>query len=265
MFTGGAAATGGATGSAACTWDSTVRSGTFTEYYFSQGEYQSNGYYETACGYYGTETTTNSWNSVDTVISTANTSPASNTYFAAIPSDTSGNWPFSSCGACIEFTGSNGTKVIATIIDECPTNGGQNPHCLETNHLDLSTSLFGATMVPSGQANTGGDPSGGSWKYIACPITNHIMVHFNNGYTGQIYIQNAIFPVKSGTANNSALTQSTYGYWSASGVSEMRGASLVLTDIEGHTVTGTIPSGASATATAVDIGVQFPSPGSCPL
>ena len=203
---------------------------------------------------------------MDTVINIASTSPASNTYFAAIPSEAnSTTWPISSCGACIEFTGSNGTKVIATIIDECPTSGGANPHCLETNHLDLSTSLFGATMVPSGQSNTGGDPSGGSWQYIACPITNHIMVAFNNSYTGDIYIQNTIFPVKSGTANNSALTQSTYGYWSASGVNDMRGATLVLTDVEGHTVTGTIPSGASATATAIDIGVQFPSPGSCSL
>jgi hypothetical protein len=202
---------------------------------------------------------------MDPVISTANTSPAKNTYFAAIPSDTLGNWPVSSCGACIEVTGSNGTKVIATVIDECPTTNGNNKPCLDVNHLDLSTALFGATMVAAGQPNNGGNLSGGSWKYIACPISNNIMVHFNNGYTGDIYIQNMIFPVKSGTANGHALTQSTYGYWSASGVNDMRGATLVLTDVEGHIVQGTIPSGAGTTATAIDIGVQFPSPGSCAL
>jgi expansin len=247
----------------ACTWDSTVRDGTFTEYYFSQGESQANGYYETACGYYGTETTTNSWSSVDQVLNIANSGAAKNTYFAAIPSDTSGVWPTNDCGACIEFIGSNGTKVIATIIDECPTNGGMNPHCTEANHLDLSTSLFGATMVPAGQSNTGGDPSGGSWKFIACPITTDIVVHFNNGYTGDIYIENMVFPVQSATANGYAMTQSTYGYWSASGVNDLRGATLVLTDTEGHTVTGTVPS--ADNTTGASIGVQFPSPGTCSL
>jgi hypothetical protein len=128
-----------------CTWDPTVRDGTFTEYYFSQGEAQTNGFYETACGYYGTEAITNSWSSVDEVLNIANSGAAKNTYFAAIPSLTSGVWPTNDCGACIEFTGSNGTKVIATIIDECPTNGGMNPHCTEADHLDLSTSLFGAS------------------------------------------------------------------------------------------------------------------------
>jgi len=278
-----AASTSGSSSSVACTWDSTVRAGTFTEYYFSQGEFDAgNGYYETACGYYGTEpmgpSPSTAWNAVDDVLNMASTSPASNTYFAAIPSNTSGVWPVNDCGACIVMTGSNGTKAIATIIDECPTTGDPaadlNPHCTETNHLDLSTSLFGATMVASGTTNSGGDPSGGSWQFIACPITGDIVVHFNAGYTGDIYIENTVFPVASGTVTpvsngkagaSQVLVQSQYGYWMASGVNDFVGAALELTDVEGHTVTGTVPSGASSTTTGVSIGVQFPSPGSCPL
>jgi hypothetical protein len=221
----------------------------------------SGAYYETACGYLGTETATNGYDSVDQVLNIANSGAAKDTYFVAIPGASTSTWPVGSCGACIEFDGSNGTKVIATIVDECPTSS--NPHCSEANHLDLSTSLFGATMVASGQPNNGGDPSGGSWKYIACPITTDIVVRYNNGYQGQIYIQNAIFPIQSAKANGNVLTQSAYGYWSTSALNDLAGTTLVLTDVEGHTVTGTVP--ASDGTTGASIGVQFPSPGTCSL
>jgi hypothetical protein len=229
------------------------------------GEDDVNGteYYETACGYYGTETTTDGWYSVDTVLNIASSGGASNTYFAAIPSATSGVWPMADCGACILFTGSNGTKVIATIIDECPTNGGMNPHCTETNHLDLSTSLFGATMVPAMGTNTGGDPSGGTWEFIACPITTNIIIRFNNEYYGQIYFQNVVFPVQAATANGNVMTESAYGTWSTSALNDLRGATVVLTDPQGDTVTGIVPS--SDDWTGASLGVQFPSPGICPL
>jgi hypothetical protein len=243
-----------------CTWDSTSRAGTFTEYYFGQGSAQGNGYYETACGYYGTESTTNLWASVDHVFNIANSGAARDSYFAAIPGGGGTTWPYTDCGACIEFTGSNGAKVIATIIDECPTPS--NPICTETNHLDLSTSLFGATMVASGQTNTGGDPSGGSWQFIACPITTDIMVRFNNNYMGQIYIQNTVYPVASAKADGMPLTASAYGYWGG-GPNNLAGTTLELTDVEGHTVSGTVPS--SDDGTGASLGTQFPYPGTCPL
>jgi hypothetical protein len=122
-------------------------------------------------------------------------------------------------------------------------------------------------MVASGGTNNGGDLSGGSWSYIACPITTDIMIRFNNEYAGQIYIQNTVFPVATATATPSgsttatALTQSTYGYWSAQSINSLAGAKLTLTDVEGHTVTGTIP--ASDNTTGASLGVQFPSPGTC--
>jgi expansin (peptidoglycan-binding protein) len=196
---------------------------------------------------------------VDQVLNVANSGAAKNTYFAAFPGNGAG-WPVGNCGACIEFIGSNGNKVIATIIDECPT--GSNPHCTEQNHLDLSTALFGDTMVPQGQGNNGGDPGGGSWKFIACPITTDIMIRFNNGYMGQIYIQNTIYPVKSATANGQTLTQSQYGYWGG-GPNNLAGATLKLTDVEGHVVSGTVPG--SDNTTGASIGVQFLSPGTCSL
>jgi expansin len=244
---------------ATCSWDTTSRAGTFTEYYFSQGTAKENNYYKTACGYYGTETTTNGYGSVDQILNIANSGAAKNTYFAAIPGNGT-SWPVNDCGACIEFTGSNGTKVIATIIDECPT--GSNQPCTEMNHLDLSTSLFGATMVGQGKPNTGGDLGGGSWKFIACPVTGDIMVRFNNGYAGQVYIQNMVYPIKTATANGTALTQSPYGYWSAGSINNLVGTTLVLTDVEGHIVSATVPQ---ASGTGTSLGVQFLAPGTCPL
>jgi hypothetical protein len=69
--------------------------------------------------------------------------------------------------------------------------------------------------------------------------------------------------VETATANGHAMTQSTYGYWSASGINDLRGTTLVLTDTEGHVVTGTVPQ--SDNTTGASIGVQFPSPGTCSL
>ena len=79
---------------------------------------------------------------------------------------------------------------------------------------------------------------------------------FNNEYTGQIYIQNMVYPVASATANGVEMTQSTNGYWSASSINSLQGATLKLTDVEGHVVTGTVPQ--SDDTTGASIGVQFP-------
>jgi hypothetical protein len=217
-----------------------------------------NNMYKTACGYYGTEPTKNNYNSVDTVSNVANSGAAKNTYFAAIPGADNTSWPFNDCGACIEVTGSNGQKVIATIIDECPINS--NSACASTNHLDLSTSLFGAVFGQGTQSGGGNLP--GSWKFIACPVTGDIMVVFNSA--GQIYIQNTVYPVKSATANGTPLTQGSGAFWEAKGViSNLAGMTLTLTDVEGHIVSAVVP--APGAATGVSLGVQFLSPGTCPL
>lgn len=69
-----------------------------------------------------------------------------------------------------------------------------------------------------------------------------------------------VYPVASGTANGKALVQSQYAYWSASGINDFTGVTLKLTDVLGHTITGTV-SGTSGGS----LGAQFPSPGNCPV
>ncbi|HEX4448966.1 MAG TPA: RlpA-like double-psi beta-barrel domain-containing protein [Polyangiaceae bacterium] len=251
-----AASDSGASGQ--CTWGTNHTPATFTEYYFGQGPET-----ETACGYkaVGSETKTggNLYDYSDTVANLANTGGAKNTYFAAMPSDTAGNWPMANCGACVVVTGQNGAKAIATLIDECPITGGSNSPCTEGNHLDLSAALFASTEIAAGKPNNGGDDPG-SWHFIACPITTDIVTLFNNSYSGQIYIQNMIYPIASGTANGKAMTQSQYAYWEAAGLNDFKGVTLKLTDVLGHTITGTVSN-----TDGGSLGAQFPSPGNCPV
>ena len=136
--TGGTPGTGGVT-STACTLTNHSGNGSFTYYYFGQGTAKDGSGYRTACGYYGTES-----GQVDTIQNIANTSPAKNTYFAAIPGQ-NGFDSKSHCGECVQITGQNGKQVIATIIDECPYGGdGNNSACANNpnGHLDLSVDVF---------------------------------------------------------------------------------------------------------------------------
>jgi hypothetical protein len=91
-----------------------------------------------------------------------------------------------------------------------------------------------------------------TWKSVPCPVTGTIQAVLNASIAGQVYFQNTVFPVKT----VSGATQSQYGYWqfNAGGA----GGQATLTDVEGHSVTATIPAGGG------DMKVQFPSPGTCP-
>ena len=144
--TGGTPGTGGVT-STACTLTNHSGNGSFTYYYFGQGTAKDGSGYRTACGYYGTES-----GQVDTIQNIANTSPAKNTYFAAIPGQ-NGFDSKSHCGECVQITGQNGKQVIATIIDECPYGGdGNNSACASnpSGHLDLSVDVFNQLGYPTG-------------------------------------------------------------------------------------------------------------------
>jgi hypothetical protein len=243
------------TTSAACTWSGALQyngNASFTCYYFGQGPKQTASGYKSACGYNVTETTGGSGNNCgqsasDTADNTANTGLAKSTYFAAIPGDSNGG--FSNvvhCGECAELTNpGSGHSVIVTIIDECPVNGGQNSPCASAGHLDVSMQAFNALDYSIG------DPSGTTWKSVPCPVTGTIKAVLNAGIASQVYFQNMVYPLKS----VSNATQSQYGYWQFSGGGA--GGPAALTDVEGHTVTATIPSGGG------DMGVQFPSPGTC--
>ena len=209
--------------------------------------------FKTACGYLGRETTGGSGNNCgqaasDTIDNIASSGLAKATYFAAIPGDSNGGFSnVAHCGECAKLTNPrNGNSVIVTIIDECPVSGNQNSPCKSAGHLDVSMQAFNALNFSSG------NPSNTTWKSVPCPVTGTIQATLNAGISTQVYFQNLVYPVKS----VSNATQSQYGYWQFSGGGA--GGPATLTDVEGHTVTATIPSGGG------DMKVQFPSPGSCP-
>jgi hypothetical protein len=135
-----------------------------------------------------------------------------------------------------------GKSVIATIVDECGT-------CTNSSHIDLS--LETAVALGLGQnGQTGDATSGVTWQAVDCPVAGDIVAVFNNGYPGQIYFQNVVFPVAAATAGGHTGTQA-FGYWDFG--TSVAGQSVTLTDTLGHVVMGTIP-GSSGGST----GVQFP-------
>lgn len=231
-------------------------SGTATEYYFGQcsGCFVGSTY-KTACGYAGTEPTANGFNSVDVVPNAASLSPASDMYFAAIPGASSPDSnptdyttfnTVGACGACVELS-ANGKTIVATVIDECPISS--NPHCSEGGHLDLSTTAFGALGF---NQSGGGDPSGLSWQFVACPVSGDIQASLNS--PAQVYFQNTAYPITSVSVNGQAATLTIYGYWQLP--TNASGATVTLTDVEGDTVTVMLPTIATWPA-STSIGIQF--------
>ncbi len=186
----------------------------------------------------GSETGSGS-SAVDTVSNIASTSPAKDTYFAAIPG-TNGFNTVTDCGACVEITGMNGAKIVATITDECPTSS--NPSCTP-GHLDLSTQAFNALGYSVG------NPSNTTWKFVPCPVTGSIQVSFNG--PNEIYIQNSVYPIKS----VSGASTTSYGAWHFGG--SAGGQTVTLTNSIGQTLTVTIPGGGGST------NAQFSAPANC--
>jgi len=187
---------------------------------------------------------------VDSVQYVANTGRAENTYFAAIPSQSPQTFDtVNNCGACVEVT-NGATTIIATVVDACPKSS--NPPCQSAGHLDLSTQAFQALGYPVG------NPSNTTWKFVACPVSGSIHARLKNGNGDQLYLTNTVFPIVSVKYGGQAANHLFYGAWQLPGGANASGAQLTLSDVEGHTVTGTVPAGGG------DLGVQFPSPGACP-
>lgn len=217
--------------------------GSFTNYWFGQGSYKEGEYYKTACGYRGTET---GGQSSDKMFNIANEQ-----YFVAIPGnspdDFNTNWK---CGACVELTGQNGTKVIATVTDECPVNG-QNAPCKSNfnGHLDVSYPAF------SKLGFSVGNPSGTSWKFVKCPVTGNVKIRVKSGNANQIYIENTILPIKDVKVGSNPGTHLTYGAWEISRTA--LGATVTITDYSDRSITVTIPQSVG-TEKDYDTGKQFP-------
>src|SRR6185312_2165651 len=244
--TGIGGSAGGATATA-CTnlMPSASGNGQFTWYYFGQGTGKdSQGRYQPACGYLGSESGT-----TDTVDNIANTSPAKNTYFAAIPGNSSSDFNSrGSCGTCIQISNA-GHTIIATIIDECP--GDSNPTCMRDpkGELDLSKSAFDALGFPTG------NPTGTTWKAVPCPVTGNVVVRIKPGNQNEAYIENTILAIKSVTGPGGNASRQSYGAWH---FNSNLGANsqLTLTDAADRMIQVTLMSGSMNQNQ--DTGKQFP-------
>jgi hypothetical protein len=217
--------------------------GEFTHYNFGQGTSKGElGMYQTACGYLGSES-----GQTDTVQNIANMSPAKNTYFAAIPGNSSSDFNTKgSCGACVQIS-NNGKMIIATIIDECPANS--NPICKSNmnGELDLSVDAFNAL----GYGN--GNPSGTSWKVVPCPVSGNVVVRIKQ--SNEAYIENTILALKSVSGPGGGASRTSYGSWHFNS-NIGSGSQLTLTDAADRTIQVTLNSG--STDQNQDTGHQFP-------
>ena len=244
--TGGAAPTGGSSSTATCTMSGglTSTNGQLTCYYFGQGPgpvvCNGDNAYKLNCGYCGSEGSA-SGNACNASHNDKVQNISTGDYFAAVP-----NWgKGENCGLCLSITYQSKT-IVATVIDNCASCG--------SGHVDLSPSAGAALGMGTGTGQTE-NPTGVTWKSVACPVgTSPIVAGYNGVYSGQIYFQNVAFPVASAYATIGGVKQTaqlTNGMWDF-GVALYPGDSITLTDTLGHTVSGKIG------ANGAGIGVQFP-------
>ncbi len=240
----GAAGTTGAAGTSGGTqcmlpWSANSGSGSFTWYYFGQGSFKDDLGYRTACGYIGQEP---SGQDSDTIVNIA--TPG---YFAAVPG--SGNFStVDHCGACAQIT--NGSKsVIVTVVDECPVSS--NPVCANNpnGHLDLSRPAFNALGFSVG------NPTGTTWKYVACPVSGGVVVRVKEGNANQVYIENVVLPIAKVTESGTSATHLSYGAWQLPSNAAV-GQTLTLTDASGRVTNVQIAS--TSFSSNVSTGTQEP-------
>ena len=243
---GGGGTAGGAAGATACNLPNHSGNGSFTWYNFSQGTARDGNGYRTACGYYGTANGT-----TDTIENIASMSPATATYFAAIPG-TNGFDSKGHCGDCVQITGQNGTTIIATITDECPYGSdGGNTVCGANSqgHLDLSKSAFDRLGYSVG------NPTGTNWRYVACPVSGNVKVRVKPGNNNEIFIENVVTALMTVTIDGANASRTSYGAWHVDRAIPA-GAPIVATDRAGRTIS--FPLASTAMGQNQDTGVQFP-------
>ena len=175
---------------------------------------------------------------------------ANSQYFVAIPGNSSSDFNTNGmCGACVELTGANGTKIVATVTDECPNDINVPCKSNPNGHLDISYPGF------SKLGFSVGNPTGTTWKYVKCPVTGNIVIRLKQGNSDQIYIENSILPIKGVKIGSNAATHLSYGAWQLS--RNAVGATLTITDYSDRSITYTVPMG-TATETDLNTGKQFP-------
>ncbi|HEY5962288.1 MAG TPA: hypothetical protein VIV60_37285, partial [Polyangiaceae bacterium] len=228
--TGGAATGGAATTTApiatSCTFPSSwaPTSPTYTTYTLPNAS--------TACGYKGTN------NNIKNI--------ANATYFAAIPDSSTNFVKGDRCGACVQIG-----NAIITIVDECPTTGGQNQPCANNlgGHLDLSQSAASSAGVQ-------GNPdlkNQAAWKFVPCPITGNVIVRLKQGNDNEIFIENEIMPIAAVTCGSQTGSRTSYGAWHFS--NNVKGESCSVKDAANRTITLVV---GNTQDQDVDSGTQFP-------
>lgn len=224
--------------------------GSFTKYFFAQGTTKEDGYFVTACGYRGTETAGESSGKMNNIVNPQ--------YFVAIPGNSPDDFDTRDrCGACVELTGQNGTKIIATITDECPLvddNGSQiNQPCRSNKNGHLDVSVPGLNQM----GFSVGNPSNTTWKYVKCPVNGNIIVRAKKQPSSQFYIENTILPIKSVKIGSYAAVRKRGGFWETENARTARGATIVITDYSDRTISVTTPA-SMALGADYNTGVQFP-------
>jgi len=143
------------------------------------------------------------------------------------------------CGACVEIT-NGGSKVVVTIVDQCPYKGNEQWCYQGSHHVDLNPNAAGAI----GASNS--NPAV-TWKFVSCTpdggIKYYIDAASKSDYVAvsPLNIKNPVakMEVKRGGAfaamarNNSNMFEGTGGPFSGS-------VTLRLTDIYNHVITDTV-------------------------
>ncbi|WP_437290578.1 expansin EXLX1 family cellulose-binding protein [Sorangium sp. So ce406] len=166
-------------------------------------------------------------------------------YFAAM--NTADYDTAAACGACVEVSRDDGRKVVATVVDQCPSSG--NPKCTP-GHIDLSQEAFQQIgSIDEGYLGTGNGGARGriSWKYVPCPVEGDLSISLKeqNTWWNEFRVQGHRTPIDklevqiNGTWR--AATRQVYNYWRVGDGSMPAGPWRVrVTDVLGETIETTV-------------------------
>jgi len=181
--------------------------------------------------------------------------------------------PSNSCGACISiYAPSYGRSTTVMVVDSCPYFYNTTWCYSGSHHLDVA---------PAARTElNGGDGTNPTinWKIIECPLSMrtkkittgnifYIWKYNSNQYWNQIAFFNNLFPIATAKINGTALTRSSYNFWTTASTVITVPANIVLTDGRGNSVTVVTGSGVTpaqpnanyyTSATYTDSGVQLP-------
>jgi hypothetical protein len=177
-------------------------------------------------------------------------------YFAAV---SSGDFAAAqTCGACVEVSRDDGRKVVATVVDECPST--LDPKCV-LGHINLSQAAFqqigslGEGFLGKGNTNQPQRPTVGliSWRYVPCPVTGNAFARIKAGTQNEIYFENLVGPIRGVIMKGFGALQ-PYNAWRF-GNNVAVGNDVFVTDIDGSEISFTVAS--AVQNLDQDIGRQF--------